>query len=335
MIRVPATLAAPPPVPLAAPPLPAASAPPGNPFSHDALTGPSGQPSVGGRTASKNAYWCLTTEAPPNTPEEKLRVELPRNLPPEIAALGAPVERFGRWVPMVGVIVGVVMALTGLGMMIAVPFLSFKYNWIGVPGFFILIGGIVVAIRAWLDVGRKIFLYREGFVCVGHGKPVLRRWEDIAAVFQDIQEVRSEGNAGFTHSYRVQYRNGDSQTLDDNSASDAKALGDAILFETTRRLLPQYRQALAQGGAIPFGPLRLSREGLIGERGMLRWEHLADISLVEVARGAGKTTYYWRVLRIENQVMVRAVWEEVPLQAIPNPHVFLALVGERVPAIWQ
>ena len=316
VIRVPAPIAAPRSVPVALPPA-------SSPAAHD------------GRQ-SKHSYWRLPAELPPIVPQEALRTQLPRNLPPEIAALGAPVNCFTRRVvPIIGIVVGLAMLLTGLGMMVAVGFVSFRYNWIGVPGFFILVGGIYVALRAWWDVGRKILLFREGLVCVGRGRPVLRRWEDVVAVFQDIQEVHDRGLQYFTHSYRVEYRDGDGQTFDDNSTSDARGLGHAILFETTRRLLPQYRQALAQGAVLSFGPLRLSREGLIGSRGPLRWEDLADVSLTEVVRGFGQRFYRSRTLRIEQQVMVRSVWAEVPLEAVPNPHVLLTLLGERVPAVWQ
>jgi len=95
---------------------------------------------------------------------------------------------------------------------------------------------------------------------------------------------------------------------------DVDVLGQVIRKETLRRLLPRVLEAYEIEGRVEFGKLAISREGLSKGRRTLPWEEVGSVvvenGFVFVKRPQG-----------------RLAWFGVRMGTVPNPDVYLALVG--------
>jgi hypothetical protein len=100
------------------------------------------------------------------------------------------------------------------------------------------------------------------------------------------------------------------------AADGVKSFGRRIQYETTRALLPLYRERFARGERLEFGPCALDREGVHYGRHGARW---ADLEAVLVARGF--VNLYFRG---------GGTWEKIPFGEISHAIVFVALAEAAI-----
>jgi hypothetical protein len=248
-----------------------------------------------------------------------------QQLPPELAAMAAT-SQLGHYVSLFGpnripkrragaILMGA-LALGGVVML-------FTVAW---PlGLLVLAGCAYVAVYFVRSFSvtrspRRIHLFAGGFIHANPpAAPTVHRWNDIAAVYQNItKHYRNSVYTHTTHHYIVEASGGRLALTD--FWDRITVLGETIEREVTRAQLPSAVQSLRQGQAVRFGDLSVHTSGLMSERrGMLPW---ADIEKVQVRAGFIQVSKAGKWLS----------WSNTPVARIPNVFVFLALVEALHPA---
>ena len=102
----------------------------------------------------------------------------------------------------------------------------------------------------------------------------------------------------------------------DQSLSDYDALAETVKRNVYPPLLDAYTRAFNHGQEIPFGPLRLTREGIQNGRKTLRWPNVAQARL---ERG------WLEALPTDRRAGPRF---RFPVRSIPNVDLCLQLIQE-------
>jgi len=210
-----------------------------------------------------------------------------------------------------GLFWSVVFTLLGL-FFVVVSFFSF-----GTGSFFpaLLVGlvllsiGLILPIRHFLKRSWQVYLCKEGLISTRKGRTDVIRWDEVTAV-----------QVGSGTSYTL--RRADGKVLEfDNTLRDVKDLGEIIVKETTRYLLPQALTTYAAGSTVSFGELSVNQQGLLKDRQVLPWNQVESIRTALV--GTGTSRYQALVIRQKGKHL--KPWATIPVAAIPNYIVFLEL----------
>lgn len=137
------------------------------------------------------------------------------------------------------------------------------------------------------------------------------RWEDVQTVWQRLTPQGRRVVA----TYWVRLKTG--QTLVFNDRLDSVTeLGETIQEEVARLQLPGAIETCRAGGAVPFGPVRVSRQGISKGGQTLEWDDIAQVTL---ELGA---------LVVRKKQGLGPWWLRVWMSRVPNLDVFFGLVKE-------
>jgi hypothetical protein len=128
---------------------------------------------------------------------------------------------------------------------------------------------------------------------------------------------RYSGQAHWTYHYVLVCPDTKPFIFSSESAPDeVKAFGDRIQFETTRALLPLYRQRLQRGETLVFLPLYLHPQGLYLGKENIPWSELMAITT-----GNNLVTIYQKGGH---------AWHKIPFGEISHALAFIVLVDEML-----
>jgi hypothetical protein len=254
-------------------------------------------------------------QAPPRLDAETLR--LPADLPLEVFDLGAPQAVYpsaGTGTAVSILVMGLVMA--GLGA-VAITAVLNGHTDHRMPELALV--APLAAVSACFMGLRNIFWRMDVLVCadalvrIVRGHASVFRWDDIEAVYRNIDEVyRHRCRSSCT----VRCRSGASLKFTGNRLERADQLAELIERETARRMLPEAERQLDAGGSVTFGPLTVGSAGLTKGSATLPWDEIADVQVVKgvlTARQRGR----------------RRAWCAVGVSKVPNVAVLLGLVERR------
>jgi hypothetical protein len=192
--------------------------------------------------------------------------------------------------------------------------------WVAVSG--IKAGGWIalgLALLALLSaaglffVGRKLkwraLLHRDGLVLERNGPPEVLPWSDVKYCI--------ERNVNGQYSVRLQLMDERLIFLDANLRNHY-ALGTAARAGVTRAVLARAADQLKRVEEVPFGPLKVSRDGLSNGKEQIRWDEVSELGAVLNFSGSGY------------KVEVRkggATWFSRPYIDFPNAEAFLELAS--------
>jgi hypothetical protein len=209
--------------------------------------------------------------------------------------------------------------------------------------FFFLFGPIITGVgllyAAWRDRGLWVLIYPMGILRWQRGEVVAFPWDEVEQVaFYRVVECdrpkRKSGPNGEIASSWLPIAKMGSRTLGahlnlrrqdgteailPSSVGNFRRLCQVVQEESFRAMWPKVWARYSAGEPVKFGDLSLNLAGIVGDGDLLPWSELDD-AIIE----NGKL-----IIRARQ---TRKSWLEVPLHAVPNPHVFAALLicGGRI-----
>jgi hypothetical protein len=106
----------------------------------------------------------------------------------------------------------------------------------------------------------------------------------------------------------------------DANLRDHHALGTAAREGVTRAVLARAADQLERGEEVPFGPLKVSRDGLSNEKEQIGWDEVSELGVVLNFSGSG----YKVEVRKEG---AKLAWFSRPYIDFPNAEAFLELAS--------
>ncbi|HWS53641.1 MAG TPA: DUF6585 family protein [Pyrinomonadaceae bacterium] len=195
--------------------------------------------------------------------------------------------------------------------------LGLLFVWLGawLPGSIFLALGVFMTWGFRRQRDLRVRVYERGFTFTRGGRTQEFAWDEIEVFSESEQVYRAAGlESGVSYQYFI--RLGDGRTLRmDNEVRGVRALGERLREETSRRLLARAAEAVEGGEAANFGPLALTREGVLRGERKLPW---AEVGRVDVEEGK---------LVVVDRAGRR--WSEDLYGFVPNAHVLLVL-AQRV-----
>lgn len=171
------------------------------------------------------------------------------------------------------------------------------------------LGAILVILWRVVLRGRVVYLLESGFVQV---RPLeVFAWDDLVSVTMAGLRRARRGRTDWR--FTVIAADGREAELG-RELPDVAELGEIVVTEVTRRVLPWYVKAVQVGGAVSFGPFVVDREGVTKDGDRIPWVSVQGVV-------------------IENgMVQVRRAWDydggaglAAAVGAVPNAVAFAAL----------
>lgn len=260
------------------------------------------------------------------------RFDLPDGLPDEAYELGEPTDEFaitaGRaaWKMTLGVVM-LVLGILGVGL--TVLLLVFGADHPGNAGAFrglfvlgalsvaLIFAGIAIPIRLLKQQGLRVLVCPDGLVWLQEEGEVIR-WDDVETLRKEVNKSGHDYR-GIYPLYKVRRRSDGREFLFDNFLPRLPQLARLIEKKTLKHLLPPELEALDDGELLRFGRVRVSSRGIEGEKEILRWRDVKDVTL---DTKAGQI-----VIAKEGKWLA---WAKYPINEVPNYHVFLALARDEL-----
>ena len=179
------------------------------------------------------------------------------------------------------------------------------------PGSIFLALGVFMTWGFRRQRGVRVRVYERGFTFTRGGRTQEFPWDEIEVFSESEQVYRAAGlESGVSYQYFI--RCSDGRTLGmDNEVAGVRALGERLREETRGRLLARAAELVEGGEAANFGPLALTREGVVRGGRKLPW---ADVGRVDAAEG--------KVVVVDR---AGRRWSEDLYGLVPNAHVLLVL----------
>ena len=228
--------------------------------------------------------------------------------------LGAPVRAYdsrGRvfaWVALLG-FAGAALVPAGLSYLdsgepqLGVPSLLLAAAYLGGAGWILSQAGLR---------GRGVYLYEHGFVRTAN-PPEVYAWDDVSAV--TMAGLRRSRRGRTKWRFTVVDKDDREVTLG-GETPDVGDLGEVVVAEVTRRLVPWYVKVIAEGGTVELGPFTTCLPGIAKDGELVPWAHISE---VVVSNGV---------------VYVRDTGGHVALAAtvgqVPNALAFAAVCGQML-----
>ncbi|HEX2312402.1 MAG TPA: DUF6585 family protein [Thermomonospora sp.] len=221
--------------------------------------------------------------------------------------LGGPVGEFDArpgfrravtWLALLGT-VGLPLLFTALYHLVQGP------RWVGVAAVPLAAGylggvGWIVRGGALRGRGSAAYLFRHGLVRVTREGAAAYRWDRMTAV--TVAGVQPAAGRRTRWRFTVTTADGDRFTLGDELPR-VRELGDVVVSEITRRVVPAYLAALDEGRALRFGPFVVGGAGVEKDGVRVPWRAVGEA-------GLGNGLVYVRPL--DGQGFLSATAGEVP-----------------------
>lgn len=174
----------------------------------------------------------------------------------------------------------------------------------------VLLGiGLLPLVAHFLNRNWQVYLCNEGLISTRKGHTDVIRWDEVTIVQVDPGV-----------SYTLYRTDGKIISFND-TLRDSKNLGEIIVKNTTRYLLPQVLTSYAAGSAVVFGQLSVNQQGLSKGNKTLPWNQVKNIQTVVISRG--RSRYQYLVIRQKGKSL--RPWVEIPVAAMPNYILFCEL----------
>jgi hypothetical protein len=189
-------------------------------------------------------------------------------------------------------------------------------------GVVFLLGGIAL-LRGMKWAGRThVQIHVNGLVLQEGANVIPCRWKEIVAVTEkeavDGGEVIQEAMKYESRAFRLRQQLGEEIALKSYIGGLAE-LGDIVKRATLPHLLQSCQAELKQKRQVDFGPICLRLDGIQVQEDLLPWAEVAGVD-----RKGG----WIRVQRID----ASKNWRQVKLSDVPNAHVLIHMVDQRVRA---
>jgi hypothetical protein len=154
-----------------------------------------------------------------------------------------------------------------------------------VLGLLFIAGGVLGFVVAQIEAQRTLWLCPKGLIWHLQGKTDHCRWEDVKELTVLIAHVTI---TGAYHSRRLVYKyilktaSGFRMQMHSDEMFGTKTVGEFIQEQTTKALLPQYRNRLREGKPLDFGALQADGQGVSAGGRQMPW---ARVGRVEVEEG--------------------------------------------------
>jgi hypothetical protein len=277
------------------------------------------------------------------TTENAIPPEWTADLPEAARALGPPAAAAGvdpalaRQVLRAGLprlrLGLLLLAVPPLALLLAPSFEDLRHSVVFVVaelafafGVALVVTGILPALWARRQRGLHILVCPEGLVRCRGRKTTVLRWDEAALHVRLLQPPPL--GEGYTRdnlpdcAAAFSLRRADGVEIRvDPVLPGVPELGRICHTQRVKRLLPHARERLAAGEAVPFGPLRISSQGVGTVATTVPWEEVEAIS-IRLARGMRGSLHVerrgapGRSLRIDD------------IASIPDLPVFLVLADE-------
>lgn len=196
-------------------------------------------------------------------------------------------------------------------------------------GFVVVVAGIVIIIRAFLNRNLRVHVHAHGLVFLRRHSNDVIRWDQIASVSHKVKKrtttsSNTNPSTGYKttttkttvyHTYIVQRADGAAFAFDQTFAR-LRALGKTIEQESARCLLPQAIAAYHAGKPIMFGKVSVSFAGVSDGQKTLPWSELKSMKVDE---NNGTIT-----IRKQGKWLN---WSNLSLSETPNILIFETLVN--------
>ena len=178
----------------------------------------------------------------------------------------------------------------------------------------VLLGiGLLPSVVHFLNRSWQLYLCKEGLISTRKGHTDVIRWDEVTIV---------QVNPGV--SYTLHRTDGKIMSFHD-TLRDIKNLGEIIVKDTTRYLLPQALTTYAEGSAVVFGQLSVTQQGIRKGKETLPWNQVKSIQTVVISRGGSR--YQSLVIRQKGKPLLP--WATVSVAEMPNYILFCELT-ERI-----
>jgi hypothetical protein len=214
------------------------------------------------------------------------RQKLDRQLPNEVSQLGSPLAEYRRshvllFTPLFLLIGGGVMAY------IFVTGQAKDWElWQMVVGLAIAVGALVGGISGIRKFMRerdiRVLVFSEGVAEINGTQTSMIRWDEIKTVTishtQDLSIQSFLNLFGRTLEFAVELNNGTIRTFT-QEIEDHKKLGETIVQETTKRLLPNAIEAFDKGRAVTVGKFSVSQQGFVEGNKTIPWSEVKGVTI--------------------------------------------------------
>ena len=186
-------------------------------------------------------------------------------------------------------------------------------------GVFLIGSGVMLLVRAFRNRGLRVLVFPEGLVRLHRGRALAFWWEEIGQVWQKT----NAGYHGIGRAWRgalslaLQAADGRQMSFDDSLPRLAQLIR-IVCRETLPFLWPQVQADYEAGKTLAYGKLRVSQRGLSHGKESLPW------SEVQSAKLDGSHLFVYRKGKWVHSL-------SFTVSDIPNFHVLLALIEQRVP----
>jgi hypothetical protein len=134
--------------------------------------------------------------------------------------------------------------------------------------------------------GQGVYLYEHGFVRAANPLEVYA-WDDLSAVTMAGLRRSSRGRTKWR--FTVVDKDDREVTLS-RETPDVGDLGQVVVAEVTRRLVPWYVSVIAEGGTVGLGPFTTGLPGIAKDGEMVPWTSISEVVVsngVVYVRGTG------------------------------------------------
>jgi len=209
-----------------------------------------------------------------------------KQLPNEVSQLGSPLAEYHRshvllFSSLILLIGGLVMAF------IIITGQAKDWDaWQIVVGLAIGVGGIgggIFGIRKFIrERGARILIFAEGLAEINDTQTSIIRWDEIKNVTisrtSDFSIQSLFTPFAQTLEFTVELNNGTKRTFT-QEIKDHKRLGETILQETTKRLLPSAIESFKKGQTVTVGRLTVSQQGFVEGNKTIPWSEVKEITI--------------------------------------------------------
>lgn len=161
--------------------------------------------------------------------------------------------------------------------------------------------------RSW-----RVYIFTDGFIFMREGQSDIVRWEEVQAIWHQIERHRYGEYGGYTiHIYTVICADG-RRTVFDDKIKKVEKLGNLLNEQIANALWPRVFADYQAGRVIPFGLLSVSQQGISNGKELLPWSAIKEIKF---DREDVKVHQKGRLFN----------WGKVSIEEIPNLFLLKAL----------
>jgi hypothetical protein len=149
---------------------------------------------------------------------------------------------------------------------------------------FSLVGAILFFLGMWNlsrlgRAARAVALYEGGFTALRGSNPIVLPWAAIASIVSDLKMVSGQRIAWTEYRYEVRARDGTTVELTNDYFEDLDGIVSAIKGHVWMLLRPGAQAAYDAGQPLAFGPVTVSREGVVAGGLALAWSAVQDVGV--------------------------------------------------------